>query len=260
MVLLGWIVSGKSSVGNMIFNDDVFKIGKTTACTSHSGDVNHRKMTVMDTPGCWKYFSAKFNPAFVRTAILECIKQSECSGYPHAMILVIPADSAFKEEQKRVVEEYMGIFSQDVWRHTIVLFTWGDRFPDIQIERHIESEGEALQWLIDKCGNRYHVFDNSNRENRHQVTQLLQKIDDMVEENCSFRLDARGASESHLNSDLVLKLLREEFKGRFTRMKMKTGKTEPEALDAESDNSMKKKPNCKLSQSVSCQIFLLTFP
>lgn len=217
-------------------------------CTSHSGDVDNRKITVMDTPGCWKYFSAKFNPVFVRTAIVECIKQSECSGYPHAIILVIPADTAFKEEQKRVIEEYMGIFSQDVWRHTIILFTWGDRFPDIEIERHIESEGEALQWLIDKCRNRYHVFDNSNRENRHQVTQLLQKIDEMVEDNCSFHLDAHRASETHLYNDLVLNLLREEFKGRLTRFKIKMGKTEPEALDAKSDNSMKKPLMCKLTQ------------
>ncbi|KAA0707382.1 hypothetical protein E1301_Tti021032 [Triplophysa tibetana] len=237
VVLLGWIVSGKTSVGNMIFNDDIFKMGKTKTCTSHSGDVDDRKITVMDTPGCWKYVSSKFNPGFVRTAILECIKQSECSGYPHAMVLVIPADTAFKEEQKRVVEEYMAIFGQDVWRHTIVLFTWGDRFPDIEL--HIESEGEALQWLIDKCWNRYHVFDNSNRENGHQVKQLLQKIDEMVEENCSFRLDAGRASVTQPYNDLVLKLLREEFKGRLSRMKRKMGKTEPEALDAESNNSMK---------------------
>ncbi|XP_051967106.1 GTPase IMAP family member 8-like [Xyrauchen texanus] len=236
IVLLGWIVSGKSSTGNTIFNEKIFKKGKTKQCTSHSGDVDGRNITVLDTPGCWKYFSTKFNPEFVRTAILECEGLAERVKYPNAMILTIPADTSFKNEQKRVIEEYMAIFGEDVWRHTIVLFTWGNRYPDISIEEHIESEGDALQWLIEKCGNRYHVFDNTDMKNRAQVTELLQKIDQMVAENCLFRLDTHCDAEMNLHEtdtqeDLdseeeisldpqhVLKLLNEELNNRFKGIK-----------------------------------------
>ncbi|KTG04410.1 hypothetical protein cypCar_00031847 [Cyprinus carpio] len=69
---------------------------------------------------------------------------------PHAMILVVPIDTSFKNELKRIITEYMVTFGEDVWKHTIVLFMWGDRFPDISIEQHIDSEDlheKVLGWL-----------------------------------------------------------------------------------------------------------------
>ncbi|XP_048029618.1 uncharacterized protein LOC125257189 isoform X2 [Megalobrama amblycephala] len=121
----------------------------------------------------------------------------------------------------------MAILGEDVWRHTIVLFTWKDRIPDVSIEQHIESEGDALQWLIEKCRNRYHIFDNSDKKNRAQVTELLQKIDEMVTENSLFCLktqcaaevnvhetDTQQDEERNLNTDQLLKLMYQEMKNR----------------------------------------------
>ncbi|XP_048028483.1 GTPase IMAP family member 8-like [Megalobrama amblycephala] len=215
VVLLGWILSGKSSAGNTILNTDEFDIGGRTGKAKRCfRDVEGRKMTVLDTPGWWKYFTSELNPDFIRSAILENV--SECKKFPHAMLLVIPADTSFQEEQKRIVEENMSILGEDVWRHTIVLFTWGDRFKDVSIEKHIESEGDALQWLIEKCRNRYHVFDNSDKKNRAQVTELLQKIDEMVTENSLFRF------KSQKNSDPEKSLQRaDKHEDRMIEIKLK---------------------------------------
>ncbi|XP_051957640.1 GTPase IMAP family member 8-like [Xyrauchen texanus] len=237
VVLVGWIIAGKSLAGNTILNDDVFKAGKIKSYVEGSGDVNGRKITVMDTPSWWKYVSTQFNPEFIQTSLLESV--SESGKFPHAVILVIPGDTSFKKEQKRIIEENLSVLGEEVWRHTIVLFTWGDRFPDISIEEHIESEGDALQWLIEKCGNRYHVFDNTNRKNRDQVTQLLQKIDQMVAENCVFSLDTRCAAEMNLHetdtqqdldseeeinldTQYVMKLINEDLKNRLKGIKNKS--------------------------------------
>ncbi|KAK7127374.1 hypothetical protein R3I93_020075 [Phoxinus phoxinus] len=233
IVLLGWILSGKSATANTIFRNERCQIEKAQTGTNYTGDVNGRKITVLDTPSWWKYFSSKLNPKFAQASILESIGQSRHMQFPHAMILAIPIDTSFKNEQKRIIAEQMAILGEDVWRHTIVLFTWGDRFPDISIEQHIESEGEALQWLIKKCRNRYHVFDNKD-ENRAQVTELLQKIDEMVAENSLFSLrtqcaadesvhesDTQHDEEISLNPDRLLQLIYQEMKNRRKEIKMK---------------------------------------
>ncbi|KAL0180644.1 hypothetical protein M9458_023050, partial [Cirrhinus mrigala] len=257
IVLLGWILSGKSSAGNTIFNHEKFPTRRTRKCTSHTGVVNGRSITVLDTPGWWKYF---FDPQYAPAAILESVRQSRHMQFPHAMILVIPGETSFRNEQKRIIREYMATFGEDVWRHTIVLFTWADRFPDISIEQHIESEGEALQWLIEKCRNRYHVFDSSNWNNRDQVTELLQKIDEMVAENSLFCLNAQCAAEENIHDtdtqededisldvDRVLKLLQQEFNNRLKGFGSKLkhlGKDFTGYLETKSHCSMSDPPNC----------------
>ncbi|XDV51172.1 hypothetical protein PO909_020098 [Leuciscus waleckii] len=233
IVLLGWILSGKSATANTIFNNEISQIEKSQTGTNYTGDVNGRKIAVLDTPSWWKFFPSKFNPKFSQATTLDSMGLSQHMQFPHAMILAIPTDTSFKNEQKRIIAERMAILGEDVWRHTIVLFTWGDRFPDISIEQHIESEGEALQWLIEKCRNRYHVFDNTDK-NRAQVTELLQKIDEMVAENSLFSLKTQCAAEESvhvfdtqhdeeisLDSDQLLKLMYQEMKNWREEMKMK---------------------------------------
>ncbi|XP_017557756.1 GTPase IMAP family member 8-like [Pygocentrus nattereri] len=200
MVLLGWVMSGKSSAGNTILNRKGFETEeRTTKCVRSSRDVAGRKITVLDTPGWWKYFSSKFNET-VQATVLKGVSQYK--KFPHAMLLVLPADTSFKEEQKKIIEENMAIFGEQIWKHTIVLFTWGDFLGDALIEQYIESEGEALQWLIDKCGNRYHVFDNTKRGDDAQVAELLEKIDEMVAGNCLFRPDVTELTE--MKAELLL--------------------------------------------------------
>ncbi|XP_072541731.1 GTPase IMAP family member 8-like [Salminus brasiliensis] len=184
ITLLGWVIAGKSSAGNTILNQSVFVTGQSTrTCEKREGEVDGRPVTVLDTPSWFKYFPSQYTPAWIKSEILK----SQASTSPHCILLVIPGDTSFKEEQRKVIEENMSFLGEQVWRHTIVLFTWGDILGDMTIEEHIESEGEALQWVIEKCGNRYHVFNNEERENRVQVTELLQKIDEMVARNCFFR-------------------------------------------------------------------------
>uniref|UniRef100_A0A3B1K9F5 AIG1-type G domain-containing protein n=1 Tax=Astyanax mexicanus TaxID=7994 RepID=A0A3B1K9F5_ASTMX len=154
------------------------------------GVVDGRPVTVLDTPSWFKYFPSQYTPSWRKLDILESIHQ-DCTS-PHCILLAIPGDTSFKEEQKKVIEENMSVLGEQVWRHTIVLFTWGDMLGDLTIEEHIESEGEALQWVIDKCENRYHVFNNEERENRLQVTELFQKIDEMIVKNSLFRLSTEA--------------------------------------------------------------------
>ncbi|MBN3319571.1 GIMA4 GTPase, partial [Atractosteus spatula] len=104
---------------------------------------------------------------------------SLCLPGPHTLLLVINLNPY---RDWRSAEEHLELLSERVWRHTIVLFTWGDRLRDTTIEQLIEREGKELQWLVEKCGNRYHVLNNKDRGGT-QVTELLEKIEDMVRGN-----------------------------------------------------------------------------
>ncbi|KAL0180568.1 hypothetical protein M9458_022974, partial [Cirrhinus mrigala] len=265
VVLLGWVLCGKSSAGNIILNREEFDTGgKTGVGLWGFGDVDGRKMNVLDTPGWWKYIASEFNPNFITSAILESV--SACKKLPHAILLVIPADVTFQEEQKRITEQNMSILGDDVWKHTIVLFTWGDRFKDISVEQHIEAEGEALQWLIEKCRNRYHVFDNTDKKNRDQVSELLQKIDEMVAENSLFHpnteknFDAetshqRNDTEEDLNVEIRLKdvchFLDEGFKRKAEEIRRKIENLcmniMEDCLNLKESQSMDYPVNCKFS-------------
>ena len=105
-----------------------------------------------------------------------------CPPGPHALLLVIRADIAFPEQFGRSVLEHLSLMGgEDVWEHTMVLFTRGDYLrEDGSIELFIESEGGALRQLIQRCHHRYHLFNNRNRGDGGQVEALLEKVEEMV--------------------------------------------------------------------------------
>ncbi|XP_064170430.1 GTPase IMAP family member 4-like [Anguilla rostrata] len=179
IVLLGGRRSGKSSAGNTILGREVFESGiRTAQCVKRQGEVAGRQVTVVDTPGWWMNISLNDTAELDKQEIVCSV--SLCPPGPCALFLVIDVSSAFRDIEKRSVVEHLELLSDRVRRHTIVLFTRGDWLGDTTIEQCIETEGRALQELIEKCGNRYHVLNNKNRADGTQVTELLEKIEEMM--------------------------------------------------------------------------------
>ncbi|XP_031435737.2 GTPase IMAP family member 4-like [Clupea harengus] len=179
IVLLGYRTAGKSSSGNTILGREEFDtVGKTAQCVKRQGQVAGRQVTVVEAPGWWLNFQLEVTPDLTKNEIELSV--SLCPPGPHALLLVIRVDKSFTETHRRSLHEHLELLSERVWSHSIVLFTWGDLLGDTPIEQHIESEGESLQWLVEKCGNRYHVLNNQKREDHMQVTQLMEKIEEMM--------------------------------------------------------------------------------
>uniref|UniRef100_A0A6Q2XG10 AIG1-type G domain-containing protein n=1 Tax=Esox lucius TaxID=8010 RepID=A0A6Q2XG10_ESOLU len=181
IVMLGSRWAGKSSSGNTILGRKEFDLRTSAQCVKRQGEVAGRQVTVVDTPGWWENYPIEKTPELIKQEIMLSV--SLCPPGPHTLLLVIRVDRSFTEEHRRSIEEHLGLLSELVWSHTIVLFTWGDSLGDTTIEQHIESEGKDLQWLVEKCGNRYHVLNNKNRGDGTQVTELLEKIEEMVAGN-----------------------------------------------------------------------------
>uniref|UniRef100_A0A673ACZ4 AIG1-type G domain-containing protein n=1 Tax=Sphaeramia orbicularis TaxID=375764 RepID=A0A673ACZ4_9TELE len=182
LVMVGAQWSAKSSAGNIILKKDAFSVyhrRTTEYCEIGHSVVAHRHLTVVDSPG-WFY-----NHTLQDTCEMDKseIKRSMylCPPGPHAILLVVGLSSAFNASYQRAVQEHMSMFSEEVWNHTIVLFTrdWLKHRP---IEEYIAGEGKALQQLVEKCRNEYHVL-NCNFYIHQEVLDLFPKIYRMVAKN-----------------------------------------------------------------------------
>ncbi|XP_066572368.1 GTPase IMAP family member 8, partial [Amia ocellicauda] len=214
IVLLGWRVTGKSSSGNTILGKEAFNTeieAMTEECEKSQDEVDGRQVTVVDTPGWWRSASVQRTPKHVKQEIVHSV--SLCPPGPHAFLLLIPVGGvSVTETHRRAVQEHLELLSERVWRHTIVLFTYGHELGDTTIEQHIERDKE-LQRLVEKCGNRYHVLNNSNRGDSTQVTELLDKIEEMVAENWGWHFTT-DISQIYRQTEERIRLREEELKQR----------------------------------------------
>ncbi|XP_076123325.1 GTPase IMAP family member 8-like [Alosa pseudoharengus] len=196
IVLLGFKDAGKSSSGNTILGREEFQPGQRSAvCVMRQGEVAGRQVTVVEAPGWHSHYRVDSSIEMTKRAIQ--LSPGLCDQGPHVFLLVTRADISFTEAQRRSTQQHLDLISEKVWRHTIVLFTHGDWLGDTTIEQYIESEGESLHWLVEKCCNRYHVLKNENRTDVSEITDLLEKIEEMVAGNnsCHYEMDSKRLEE-----------------------------------------------------------------
>ncbi|KAA8594949.1 hypothetical protein FQN60_012084 [Etheostoma spectabile] len=179
LVLLGNIGCGKTSSADTILGQlSPVSPSDSRSCQLRRGITESRSVTVVEAPR-WYWDCGKMEDSVRKET--ERAMTLVAPG-PHAVLLLVPVNQ-FTEMESHVPAELAEAFGDEVLDHTLVLLTCGDYLMGRTVEEYLQKEHPGLRQIIERCRGRYHVFNNRKRQDREQVCELLEKVDNMVKEN-----------------------------------------------------------------------------
>uniref|UniRef100_A0A8B9HUP8 AIG1-type G domain-containing protein n=1 Tax=Astyanax mexicanus TaxID=7994 RepID=A0A8B9HUP8_ASTMX len=184
IVLLGRTAAGRSSVGNTILGEKVFKAecsvnSVTKICQRAERVINGRRIVVIDTPG---FFDTDRSEKEIKEELIYSLV--ECAPGPHVFILVLKVDR-YTEENQKTLQKLLEYFTDSILPRMILLFTHGEDlkenmtiidFINQSDDKKNNSGKYSLKDLAEKCGNRVHVVDNKHWNENSSYSHILERL------------------------------------------------------------------------------------
>ena len=243
LVLLGGSTAGKRAAGNTILGTEEFgrqasthTLTHTSTETQHSesrqGEVAGRRVTVVETPD---WFCSGLSEKDLRQDVGLCVRLS--APGPHAFLLVIPVEPS-EGEERRMLEKMEDMFGEGCWGHTLILFTHAEGLRERSVEELLQTGSQELQQLVEKCGNRCHLLNVKDRPDDTKITQLLEKIEEMVSGN----RERFYSSETYQEAEKQLRVIerRIQKEREVEERKLREERERREELDKNVQESLKK--------------------
>ncbi|XP_051251057.1 GTPase IMAP family member 8-like isoform X2 [Dicentrarchus labrax] len=160
IILFGKREETKAKLGNLMLGvqSSLFqKHPSVKHCTAACGEWRGKQITIVKTPDIFS-----LNEETIRQEVRKCI--SLCLPGPNVLLLLVKP-SKFTEENRQTLKFILSLFSQDAFKHSMVIST------------QKENKSVSVNQLLTDCGGRYY----SMLEDSPKV--LMQKIEKIVHEN-----------------------------------------------------------------------------
>ncbi|KAK8572626.1 hypothetical protein V6N12_028676 [Hibiscus sabdariffa] len=196
LVLVGRRGNGKSATDNGILGTQSFKSRASFSAVTRTCELRRAVLddglilNVINTPVpvIARLFDYSVGSGIIAKEFAKCIDLAK-DGI-HAVLVVFSLTNRFSEEDVAAFDKFCSLFGSKIVDHTIVVFTGGDGFADVEqtFEDHLLAEcpQHLKKDFLSRCGNRFLLFDDLTKDETKrgkQVEHLLTFVNMVIEKN-----------------------------------------------------------------------------
>ncbi|XP_056116442.1 GTPase IMAP family member 8-like [Rhinichthys klamathensis goyatoka] len=210
LVLFGRSSAEKMSTSNIILGKTESESETVYECVKREGVICGQQVTLVEIPELYNTLSLKDVMHETYRAL------SLCSLNIHTFLMVLPV-SPLTDDDKGELDLISDIYDtadRKFWDHLMILFIWEGKRQDKVITDFIHLNKD-IKSILQKCGDKYHIFIINQIPDSRQISELLQKINVItrnMQTSYSNETYVKAQLENRLQRDSRIKEMEKEIR------------------------------------------------